>query len=152
MGQAVLLGRRATVRAVGLGLVLLPCLPSFMQSALATSLRPAERAWADRSAMLARAAKAHAELGEFRKDILEHREKLRAIISANRKAPPELMHLHRSMVLTSALLSAASECHVGGRVVCPPELMHQIETQVRLDRDRIAALESAAQPAKRSRT
>ena len=49
----------------------------------------------------------------------------------NKSPPPPLLQLHRTMILTNALLNAASECHSGGRLMCPPDLMQQMEEQVR---------------------
>lgn len=85
-------------------------------------------------------------MGDFRRDILEHRERLRSIVRSGKNAPPNLQQLHRSMVLTNALLNAASECHAGGRLVCPADLMQQLEAQVRADRAQLGAIESGSAP------
>lgn len=129
---------------------LLPATPAFAavakpaRPAAAKQARAAERAWIERSVALAKAAKEHAILGDFRRDILEHRERLRAIVRANPKPPGPLLGLHRSMILTNALLNAASECHSGGRLACPADLMRQIEAQLKADLAHLNAVERGA--------
>jgi hypothetical protein len=105
---------------------------------------PAERAWFERSAALARAAKANASVADFRRDILEHRERLRAIVRAAGKPSASVLDLHRTMILMNALLHAAADCHSGGRLVCPPELMAQIEAQLAVGFRRLGAIEKGA--------
>lgn len=125
------------------------CLASWapaLVAAPASKRRPAEHAWIERSAALVTAAKEHASVGDFRRDVLEHRERLRSIVRSGKNAPPNLQQLHRSMVLTNALLNAASECHAGGRLVCPADLMQQLEAQVRADRAQLGAIESGSAP------
>ena len=112
--------------------------------ALARRTLPAERAWIERSAALAKAAKEHANAAEFRRDIEAHRERLREIVRANRNPPPGLLQLQRSMILTNALLNAASQCHSGGRLMCPADLMHDLEAQLRTAFAQLGALERRA--------
>lgn len=91
----------------------------------------AERQWIERSAALAAAAKRHARVADFRRDIDEHRERLREIVrSAGSHPSPSVLQLHRSMILINALLHAAAECHAGGRLVCPADLMRQLDEQI----------------------
>jgi hypothetical protein len=113
-------------------------------AAPAKSARSAERAWIERSAALAKAAKGHANVADFRRDIGEHRERLRDIVRAARNPPPNVLELQRSMILTNALLNAASECHSGGRLVCPADLMRQIEGQLKIDFAQLNAIERGA--------
>lgn len=106
--------------------------------------RSAERAWIERSAALARAAKEHAIVADFRRDIQEHRERLREIVRSNRNPPPRMLELQRSMILTNALLNAASECYSGGRLVCPADLMRQIDERLKIDFEQLNAIERGA--------
>jgi hypothetical protein len=48
------------------------------------------------------------------------------------------------MILMNALLHAASECHAGGRLLCPPELMQQIEHQLAAGFRQLGAIEKGA--------
>lgn len=102
---------------------------------------PAEREWIERSAALVISAKEHASVGDFRRDTLEHRERLRSIVRSGKGSSSALLQLHRSMILTNALLNAASECHSGGRLTCPADLMQQLEAQVRADRAQLGVVE-----------
>lgn len=104
----------------------------------------AERAWFERSAALTRAVKARAGVADFRRDVGEHRERLRAIVKAAGKADAGVLDLQRSMILMNALLHAAAECHSGGRLLCPPELMLQIENQLETGFRQLGALEKGA--------
>jgi hypothetical protein len=83
-------------------------------------------------------------VADFRRDIGAHRERLREIVRAAKAPPAPLTELHRSMILMNALLHAAAECHAGGRLVCPPELMQQIEHQLALGFRQLGALEGIA--------
>lgn len=103
-----------------------------------------ERAWFERSAALAKAARENASVVEFRRDILAHRETLREIVRANSNPPSEILQLQRSMILMNALLNAASECHSGGRVVCPADLMHRIDEQLKTGFAQLSAIELGA--------
>lgn len=107
-------------------------LPSFAASGNPVPKRGqrAERQWMERSAALVEAARQHAGVGDFRRDILAHRERLREIVRAGKNAPAPELELHRNMILMNALLNAASECHSGGRLACPPDLMRQMEAQL----------------------
>lgn len=103
----------------------------------------AERRWMERSSALVEAARRHASVGDFRRDILAHREELREIVRAGSNAPAPLLQLHRTMILMNALLNAASECHAGGRLACPPDLMRQMEEQLKSGFEQLGALEKA---------
>jgi len=116
---------------------LIPC----ARAAPAGKRLKAERAWIERSAALARAAKENANVADFRRDIGAHRERLREIVRAAGKSPANVADLHRSMILMNALLHAAADCHSGGRLVCPPELMRQIEHQLAAGFDQLGAIE-----------
>ena len=90
-----------------------------------------ERQWIERSAALASAAKQHAGVARFRHDIEEHRERLRQIVRAGgANPPPPQLELQRTMILINALLHAAAECHAGGRLMCPADLLHQLDQQI----------------------
>lgn len=128
-----------------LALWALPAAPAHATTEKRAS-RPAERAWVERAAALALAAKRNVELAEFRRDIDAHRVALRKIVQANPNPPEHVLKLHRVMVLTNALLHAAAECHVGGRIVCPADLMQHIEDQVRNGFEHLHALEAGGRP------
>lgn len=98
----------------------------------------------ERSAALVGAVKARANVAEFRRDVQEHRERLRAIVRDAASPPAAVLELHRSMILMHALLHAASECHAGGRLQCPPELMQQIEHQLGVGFRQLGAVEKGA--------
>ncbi len=100
-----------------------------------------ERAWIERSAALANAAKGHADAAEFRREIREHRERLREIVRSTMNPPDKMLALQRSMILTNALLNAASECHSGGRLMCPADLIRQIDAQLKIDFAQLGAVE-----------
>lgn len=80
-------------------------------------------------------------MAEFRRDIVAHRERLREIVRANPDVPPPVVQLQRSMILTNALLNAASECHSGGRIVCPADLLQRIDQQLRTTFEHLSAAE-----------
>lgn len=107
-------------------------LPGVSAAAARAQAAPsAEQRWIERSAALAAAAKRHASVADFRRDIEEHRERLREIVRSGGSNPsPSLLQLHRSMILINALLHAAAECHAGGRLVCPADLMRRLEEQI----------------------
>lgn len=115
----------------------------------AKPINPAERSWFERSAVLAEAAKKHVSVAEFRRDIAAHRETLREIVRANRNPPTDILALQRSMIVMNALLNAASECHSGGRIVCPPDLLHRIDAQLRVGFAQLEAIDRAAPTGKR---
>lgn len=119
--------RRARLLAVLAGFLL--CIPYHL--ATAQSARSVERVWIERSEALMEAAKGNADMAGFRRDVQAHREKLRELVAANKDAAPQKRQLHLSMVLINALLNSASECHAGGRVVCPAELMQQLQGQIK---------------------
>lgn len=103
-----------------------------------------ERAWFERAAVLGKAAKAHASVADFRRDILAHRESLREIVRANPNPRSDILQLQRSMILMNALLHAAAECHSGGRVVCPADLIHRIDEQLKAGFGQLDAVEGGA--------
>jgi hypothetical protein len=93
----------------------------------------AERAWIERAEALVAAAKGHANAAGFRRDVEEHRERLREIVrQAGPQPTPERRQLHVSMILLNALLKSASDCHQAGRVVCPADLIRQLDAQVKV--------------------
>lgn len=93
----------------------------------------AERAWIERAEAMVTAAKGHANAAGFRQDVEQQREWLREIVRQEGPQPkPERRQLHISMILLNALLKSASDCHQGGRVVCPAELIRQLDTQVKV--------------------
>jgi len=121
---------------------LLACAPAI--AARTAPRHRGERAWMERSAVLVRAVKARANVADFRRDVQEHRERLRGIVRAAGKPGASLLELHRSMILMNALLHAASECHAGGRLLCPPELMQQIDHQLAAGFRQLGAIEKGA--------
>lgn len=93
----------------------------------------AERAWIERAEALVAAAKGHANAAGFRQDVEAQRERLREIVRQEGPRPmPERRQLHVSMILLNALLKSASDCHQGGRVVCPADLIRQLDAQVKV--------------------
>lgn len=96
----------------------------------------------DRSAALVNAAREHANVADFRRQIQEHRERLREIVRASKNPPPQMLQLQRSMIVTNALLNAASECHSGGRVTCPADLMRRLDEQVGAGYAQLKAIET----------
>jgi len=102
----------------------------------------AERAWIEHAGRLVAAAKGHANVAEFRQDVEAQRERLREIVRQEGSQPtPERRQLHVSMILLNALLKSASDCHQGGRVVCPAQLLRQLDEQVRLVQGQLKALQ-----------
>ncbi len=86
----------------------------------------------ERSAALADAARHHAAAADFHRDIEAHRDALRQIVRSDAgKTPQPVLRLHRTMILVNALLHAAAECQQGGRLVCPADLMRQLDGQIR---------------------
>lgn len=103
-----------------------------------------ERRWLERSASLADAARQHAAVADFRGRIEEHREQLRRIVrSDDGNAAPAVLQLHRSMILVNALLHAAAECQVSGRLMCPADLMRQLDQQIAAGFVQVSAVEKA---------
>jgi len=102
----------------------------------------AERAWIERAEGLVAAAKGHADAAEFRRDVEAQRERLRGIVRQEGPQPtPERRQLHVSMILLNALLKSASDCHQGGRVVCPAQLLRQLDAQVKLVQGQLKAVQ-----------
>ena len=128
--------RRELILACGACLLACAALP-----ATAKNARPAERGWIEQSSALVKAAKGHANVADFRHDVRRHHERLREIVRANRNPPPAVLRLHRTMILTFALLNAASECHSGGRLACPEDLMRNLEEQLRVGFEQLRVLE-----------
>lgn len=125
-------------RRVALLLVLLG-----LSSLAAADSVAAERAWVDGAEALVAAARSHAEASRFQQDVQAHRERLRHIVRlAGPTPPPARRELHTAMILLNALLKSASDCHRGGRIVCPADLMRQLEAQVQTVRARLQALEN----------
>ena len=102
----------------------------------------AERAWIERAATLVTAAKGHAVAAEFQQDVEVQRERLREIVRQEGPQPrSDLRQLHVSMILLNALLKSASDCHQGGRVVCPAQLLRQLDEQVKLVQGQLKAVQ-----------
>jgi len=102
----------------------------------------AERAWTERAAILVTAAKGHAVAAEFQRDVEAQRERLREIVRQEGPQPtPERRQLHVSMILLNALLKSASDCHQGGRVVCPAQLLRQLDAQVKVVQGQLKAVQ-----------
>lgn len=98
--------------------------------------------WIERAETLVAAAKGHANAAGFRRDVETHRERLREIVRGEGPQPtPELRQLHVSMILLNALLKSASDCHQGGRVVCPADLIRQLDAQVKLVHGQLKAVQ-----------
>jgi len=102
----------------------------------------AESAWIERAKGLVAAAKGNANVAEFRQDVEVQRERLREIVRQEGPQPtPERRQLHVSMILLNALLKSASDCHQGGRVVCPVQLLRQLDAQVKLVQGQLKAVQ-----------
>lgn len=102
----------------------------------------AERAWIERAEALVAAAKGHANATGFRQDVEVQRERLREIVRQEGPQPtPERRQLHVSMILLNALLKSASDCHQGGRLVCPAELIQQLDAQVKVVHGQLKAVQ-----------
>lgn len=102
----------------------------------------AERAWIERAEALVAAAKSHVNAAGFRQDVEAQRERLREIVRQEGPQPtPERRQLHISMILLNALLKSASDCHQGGRVVCPAELIRQLDAQVKVVHGQLKAVQ-----------
>lgn len=101
----------------------------------------AERAWIERAEALVAAAKGPANATVFRQDVEMQRERLREIVRQEGPRPtPERRQLHVSMILLNALLKSASDCHQGGRLACPAELIRQLDAQVKVVRAQLKAV------------
>lgn len=102
----------------------------------------AERAWIERAEALVAAAKGPANAAGFRQDVEVQRERLREIVRQEGSQPtPERRQLHVSMILLNALLKSASDCHQGGRLVCPAQLLRQLDAQVMLVQRQLKAVQ-----------
>lgn len=115
-----------------------------VEKSLSTELTELNR----RSTLLVQAAKSgDAEATQFRIDTTLYREMLRALIRDHGAQMPS--DLKMDLVRMSALLSAAADCKTGRYIVCPADLMRQLQTQqVQLDR-RISALTTEAASGKK---
>lgn len=101
-----------------------------------------ERDWIQRAEALVTAARSHADAARFQGDVQAHRERLRDIVRRAGPTPaPERRQLHGSMILLNALLKSAADCHRAGRIVCPADLMRQLDVQVRTAWTQLKALE-----------
>jgi hypothetical protein len=119
-----------------------PWLAHLARATAAAATHGAERQWMERSAALADAARRHAAVTGFRGDIEAHRDKLRQIVrSDGEKTPQPVVRLHRTMILVNALLHAAAECQQGGRLVCPADLMRQLDGQIAEGFSQLQAIE-----------
>jgi hypothetical protein len=102
----------------------------------------AERAWIERAEALVVMAKGPANAALFRQDVETQRERLREIVRQEGPRPtPELRQLHVSMILLNALLKSAADCHQGGRLVCPAELIRQLDAQVKVVNQQLEAVQ-----------
>jgi hypothetical protein len=102
----------------------------------------AERAWIERAETLVAAAKGHAVAAEFQRDVEAQRARLREIVRQEGPQPtPELRQLHVSMILLNALLKSAADCHQGGRVVCPAQLLRQLDAQLNVVHGQLKGLQ-----------
>ncbi|HYA39436.1 MAG TPA: hypothetical protein VEI74_14305 [Candidatus Methylomirabilis sp.] len=102
----------------------------------------AESTWIEHAEGLVAAAKGHADVAQFRQDVETQRERLREIVRQEGPQPtPERRQLHVSMILLNALLKSASDCHQGGRVVCPAQLLRQLDEQVNVVQGQLRAVQ-----------
>jgi hypothetical protein len=85
-------------------------------------------AWVEQAGALVEAADSgSAEARAFQREVRASREALRELV---REASPEDRGQYQSMILMVALLDAAAACHRGGYIVCPPDLMRQMQAQM----------------------
>ncbi len=102
-----------------------------------------ERTWIERAEALVTAAKGHAEVAAFQRDVQAHRERLRGIVRRAGPEPiPERRQLHASMVLLDALLKSASDCQQAGHVVCEANLIRRLDAQLEAARAQLKAVGS----------
>lgn len=88
-----------------------------------------EAQWVERAAELVQAAGSRqADAVEFNRDVAEMRSELGALVRGDTAGPQAL---YQQMVLMVALLESAAACQSGGRIVCPVELMLQMNNQIR---------------------
>lgn len=136
---------RPPSRGRRLWLAALVCLGASGWARAAAGSRVAERRWIERSARLADAARHHAAAADFHRDVEAHRDKLRQIVrSESGKTAQPVIRLHRTMILVNALLHAAAECQQGGRLVCPADLMRQLDGQIAEAFAQLDAIEKAS--------
>ncbi|MCO6411291.1 MAG: hypothetical protein J5I92_00975 [Thiogranum sp.] len=102
---------------------------------------PAESQWLNQTAGLIEAARTRAPVGEFRERVIAQREWLRDIVRAG-QGRDELRALHVNLVLLQTLLQSAADCHQAGRILCPPDLMRQLEAQLARARSGLTILEN----------
>ncbi len=95
------------------------------------------------------ARSAQAEASPFRIDVTLYRESLRELMLSNREIEQDEkripQHMLVNMVRMSALLHSAAECKTGRYIVCPPELMKQLEAQQQLLSAEFAQYRATAQ-------
>jgi hypothetical protein len=115
-----------------------------------STLSPWERsralvAYAGRLVDAAYSGKTHATA--YRIDVAHYRESLRELVRENDARPPAERlpaGLLLDMVRMAALLQSAAQCQTGRYIVCPPDLMSQLQRQQAVLDQGIAAL--AGQP------
>lgn len=132
-----------------MGLAAVTALPAFAGSPEPGLIDPAQpplercRALVALSATLvetAQSAKGHASA--FRIDVAHYRESLRDLVKDNDKLP-ERDRLSKPLVLDMVrmvgLLQSAAQCQTGRYIVCPPDLMSQLNRQQALMKRGLAA-------------
>ena len=132
-----------------MGLAAVAALPAFASSSEPGLIDPAQpplercRAMVALSATLvetAQSAKGHASA--FRIDVAHYRESLRDLLKDNDKLP-ERDRLPKPLVLDMVrmvgLLQSAAQCQTGRYIVCPPDLMSQLNRQQGLMEQGLAA-------------
>lgn len=84
--------------------------------------------WVAKAAHLVDAADSGlAPASSFRREVSEMRGNLRELV---RSTDPEKRAALNDLVLMIALLDAAAACHRGGVIVCPPDLMREMRSQL----------------------
>ncbi|MEX2365909.1 MAG: hypothetical protein WD601_04845 [Pseudohongiellaceae bacterium] len=81
----------------------------------------------DAQQLVEAAASGRAEARSFQRQVKQSRDTLRGIV---RNAGENSSERHQNMILMVALLDAAAACHRAGHIVCPPDLMRQLRTQL----------------------
>lgn len=132
-----------------MGIAVATVLPAFASSPTPGLIDPAQsplercQALVSLSATLvetAQSAKGHASA--FRIDVAHYRESLRDLVKDNDKLP-ERDRLPKPLVLDIVrmvgLLQSAAQCQTGRYIVCPPDLMSQLNRQQALMEQGLAA-------------
>ncbi|MDH3560238.1 MAG: hypothetical protein OEN52_04710 [Gammaproteobacteria bacterium] len=90
----------------------------------------------DSARLIVAARSAQAKVTSFRINVTIYRESLRTLMLSNREIALDKNRIPQSilinMVRMSALLHSAAECKTGRYIVCPPELMSQLQSQQQL--------------------